>query len=97
MQVHRSGDEVVVFSRRLNDVTQAVPEIVEAVRALPGESFIFDGEVLSLTPEGRPQPFQITMRRFGRKLDVERMRAKLPLNPFWFDLLYLDGQSYNFV
>ncbi len=93
VQVHRSGDEVVVFSRRLNDVTQAVPEIVEAVRALPGESFIFDGEVLSLTPEGRPQPFQITMRRFGRKLDVERMRAKLPLNPFWFDLLYLDGQS----
>jgi ATP-dependent DNA ligase I len=93
VQVHRSGDEVAVFSRRLNDVTAAVPEIVEAVRALPGESLILDGEVLSLTPEGRPQPFQVTMRRFGRKLEVDRMRAELPLSPFWFDLLYWNGQS----
>lgn len=93
VQVHRSGDEVVVFSRRLNEVTQAVPEIVETVRALPGESLILDGEVLSMTPDGRPQPFQVTMRRFGRKLDVDLMRAELPLTPFWFDLLYLDGQS----
>jgi DNA ligase-1 len=82
-----------VFSRALNDVTPAVPEIVEAARQLPGRELIFEGEVLSLTPERRPQPFQITMRRFGRKLDLERMRAELPLTPFWFDLLYLDGQS----
>jgi DNA ligase 1 len=92
VQVHRSGDQVVVYSRSLNDVTNAVPEIVEAARALPAREFILDGETLSLTPAGRPQPFQITMRRFGRKLDVERMRAELPLSPFWFDLLYLDGQ-----
>ena len=91
VQVHRSGDEVVVFSRRLNDVTAAVPDIVEAVRALPGKDLILDGEVISLLPDGRPQPFQITMRRFGRKLDVERMRGELPLTPFWFDLLYLNG------
>jgi DNA ligase-1 len=93
VQVHRSGDEVAVYSRRLNDVTPAVPEIVEAVRALPGENLILDGEVLSLTPEGRPQPFQITMRRFGRRLEVDRMRAELPLTPLWFDLLYWNGQS----
>ncbi len=93
IQVHRSGDDVVVFSRALNDVTAAVPEIVEAVRALPGRDLILDGEALSLTPEGRPQPFQVTMRRFGRKLELERMRAELPLTPFWFDLLYLDGQA----
>jgi DNA ligase-1 len=93
VQVHRSGDEVAVFSRRLNDVTAAVPEVVEAARALPGESLILDGEVLSLTPEGRPQPFQVTMRRFGRRLEVERMRAELPLTPFWFDLLYWNGQG----
>jgi DNA ligase-1 len=54
---------------------------------------ILDGEVLSLTPDGWPQPFQVTMRRLGRKLDLDRMRAELPLQPFWFDLLYLDGQS----
>lgn len=92
VQVHRSGDDVRVYSRRLNDVTPAVPEIVEAVRALPAHDLILDGEVISLTPAGGPQPFQITMRRFGRKLDMERMRAELPLTPFWFDLLYLDGQ-----
>ena len=93
VQVHRSGDDVVVYSRRLNDVTAAVPELVEAVRALPGESLILDGEVLSLTPEGRPQPFQVTMRRFGRRLEVDRMRAELPLTPFWFDVLYWNGRS----
>jgi DNA ligase-1 len=91
VQVHRSGDDVVVYSRSLNDVTAAVPEVVEAVRALPAKDLILDGEVLSLLPDGRPQPFQVTMRRFGRKLDVDRMRAELPMTPFWFDLLYLNG------
>lgn len=93
VQVHRSGDRIAVYSRALNDVTSAVPEIVETVRTLPAGDLILDGEVLSLTPEGRAQPFQVTARRFGRKLDLDRIRAELPLTPFWFDLLYLDGQS----
>jgi len=93
IQVHRSGDEVLVYTRSLNDVTAAVPEVVEAARGLPGSDFILDGEVISLQPDGRPHPFQTTMRRFGRKLDVERMRKDLPLSPFWFDLLYLNGTS----
>jgi DNA ligase 1 len=92
VQVHRSGDDVRIFSRALNDVTAAVPEVVEAVRALPARDLILDGEVLSLTPDGRPQPFQVTARRFGRKLDLDRLRTELPLTPFWFDVLYLDGQ-----
>jgi DNA ligase-1 len=91
VQVHKSGKEVIVFSRALNNVTAAVPEVVEAVRAMPAQDLILDGEVLSLKPDGRPQPFQITMRRFGRKLDVAGLRAALPLTPAWFDLLYLDG------
>ena len=91
VQVHKSGDDVMVYSRSLKDVTPAVPEVVELVRALPAKNLILDGEVISLMPGGRPQPFQITMRRFGRKLDVERMRQELPMTPFWFDLLYLDG------
>ncbi len=91
VQVHKSGDRVVVFSRALNDVTAAVPEVVEAARALPASDLILDGEVIGLQPDGRPQPFQVTMRRFGRKLEVERMRAELPLRPFWFDLMYLNG------
>jgi DNA ligase 1 len=93
VQVHRSGDDVMVYSRSLNDVTAAVPEIVEAARALPGNDFILDGEIISLGTDGGPNPFQQTMRRFGRKLDVQRMRTELPLSPFWFDVLYLDGTS----
>jgi len=91
VQVHKSGDDVRVFSRALNDVTAAVPDIVEAARSLPARNVILDGETLSLRADSRPQPFQVTMRRFGRKLDVERMRTELPLTPFWFDVLYLDG------
>lgn len=91
VQVHRSGDDVIVYSRSLNDVTAAVPEVAEIVRALPAKDLILDGEVLSLLPGGRPQPFQVTMRRFGRKLDVAHMREELPMTPYWFDLLYLNG------
>ncbi len=93
VQVHKSGDRVAVYSRRMNDVTAAVPEIVSAVRAMPARDLILDGEVLSLDGEGRPQPFQVSMRRFGRKLDVDRMLTELPMTPFWFDLLYLNGGS----
>lgn len=93
IQVHKSGDEVAVYSRGRNEVTPALPEVVEIVRAMPARELILDGEVLSLLPDGRPRPFQVTMRRFGRKLDVERVRAELPLTPFWFDLLWADGGS----
>jgi len=91
VQAHKSGSDVMIFSRALNDVTAAVPEIVEAVRALPAKDLILDGEALSLKPDGRPQPFQVTARRFNRKLDLEKLRQELPLTPFWFDVLYLDG------
>ncbi len=91
IQVHKAGDEVRIFSRRLRDVTAAIPEIVERVRTLPVREAILDGEVLALQSDGTPQPFQVTMRRFGRKLDVARLRTALPVTPFVFDLLYLDG------
>jgi DNA ligase-1 len=91
VQVHKAGHEVRVFSRRLNEVTAAVPEIVEAVQGLPVREAILDGEAIALRPDGWPQPFQITMRRFGRKLDVAAMRQDLPLRSFFFDVLALDG------
>jgi DNA ligase 1 len=72
-------------------VSAAVPEVVQAVQALPAKDLILDGEVLSLDERGRPHPFQITMRRFGRKLEVERMAREQPVVPFWFDLMYLNG------
>ena len=93
VQVHKGGDEVRVFSRRLNEVTVAVPEVVEAVRALPARELILDGEVIALRADGTPHPFQVTMRRFGRKLDVDALRGELPLSPFFFDCLWLDGAS----
>jgi DNA ligase-1 len=86
VQLHKSGGDVRVFSRRLNDVTVAVPELVELAHALPARSLVLDGEALALRPDGSPHPFQVTMRRFGRRLDVERMREELPLTPFFFDV-----------
>ena len=93
IQVHKAGDLITAYSRTLRDVTPAVPEVVEAVRALSVREAVLDGEVIALGQGGTPQPFQITMQRFGRKLDVERLRAELPLTPFFFDLVYLDGSS----
>jgi DNA ligase 1 len=91
IQVHKAGDQVAVFSRRLNDVSAAVPELVESVRTLPARELILDGEVIALREDGTPHPFQVTMSRFGRRLDIARMRREIPLTPFFFDLLYLDG------
>jgi DNA ligase-1 len=91
IQVHRAGDEVRVFSRQLNDVTVRVPEVVDAARRLPLREVILDGEAIALRPDGTPLPFQVTMRRFGRKLDVARLSAELPLSAFFFDVLYADG------
>lgn len=93
VQVHREGDRVAVYTRNLNDVTDRVPEVVEAVRALPVRDAILDGEVIALGANERPQPFQVTMARFGRRLEIDQMRAELPLNVFFFDLLYRDGES----
>jgi ATP-dependent DNA ligase I len=92
VQVHKSGDEVRVFTRNLNDVTAAVPEIVAAVREVAVRSLILDGEVIALRPDGRPHPFQVTMRRFGRKLGVAEVRGELPLSVFFFDCLLRDGE-----
>jgi DNA ligase 1 len=91
VQVHKMGDEVRVFTRSLNEVTAAVPEVVEATRSAKAQSLILDGEAIALRPDGRPHPFQVTMRRFGRKLDVEAQRSELPLSVFFFDCLFRDG------
>jgi DNA ligase-1 len=92
IQLHKKGGEVRVYSRSLNEVTGAVPELVEQARAFDAASIILDGEVLALRPDGSPFPFQTTMRRFGRKLDVAAQRELLPLSPFFFDCLYLNGE-----
>jgi DNA ligase-1 len=91
VQVHKSPEGIRVYTRTLKDVTASVPEIVEALERVPARELILDGEAVALAPSGAPQPFQVTMRRFGRKLDVEAMRAELPLAVFFFDCLQRDG------
>ncbi|MBP7147791.1 MAG: ATP-dependent DNA ligase [Acidobacteria bacterium] len=93
VQVHKDGDEVRVFSRRLNEVTAAVPEIVEIARALPPRRLVLDGEAIALRDDGTPHPFQVTMRRMGRKENVAELRGELPLSPFFFDILHADGED----
>ena len=93
VQVHRDGERVRVYTRALNDVTESLPEIVRQVRSLPLRRVILDGECLALRDDGRPQPFQITMRRFGRRRDTAKLQNRLPLSAFYFDCLYLDDTS----
>jgi DNA ligase-1 len=66
---------------------------VEAARALPADAVILDGEAIALSNDGRPHPFQVTMSRFGSRLDVEQHRQRTPLSPFFFDCLHLDGDD----
>jgi len=91
IQVHKVDQEVRVYSRALRDVTLAVPEVVAIARAMPARTLVLDGEAIVLRPDGSPLPFQETMRRFGRKLDVDRLKMTLPITPMFFDALYLDG------
>ena len=93
IQVHRQDDRVAVYTRNLNEVTEAVPEVVEAVRNLPARELILDGEVIALAKDGRPLAFQDTMHRFGRRINVLKLREELPLSPFLFDILLIDGTT----
>ena len=93
IQVHRDGDDVAVFTRTLDPVGERMPEIVEAVRGLPLRSVILDGEAIALRPDGRPRPFQETAGRAASRGDVAAQRAEVPLTPFFFDVLHLDGRD----
>jgi DNA ligase-1 len=93
IQLHKAGDDVRVFTRHLQDVTDRVPEIVEWARALPLRELVVEGEAIALRPDGRPQPFQSTMSRFGRSKNVEAARAAMPLSSFFFDALLLEGDG----
>jgi ATP-dependent DNA ligase I len=91
VQVHKEAEQVTVFTRTLDDITARVPEIVEAVRALPARAVVLDGEAVALFPDGRPRPFQVTASRAGTQAEASALRGDVPLTPFFFDLLHLDG------
>lgn len=91
IQVHRDGDDVAVFTRTLDDVTDRVPEVVAAARSLPARRIVLDGEAIALRPDGRPLPFQVTSSRVARR-DAEATAA-IPLTTMLFDVLHVDGDD----
>jgi DNA ligase-1 len=91
VQIHRDGTEIRVFTRSLDDITARLPEVVELALALPVTTAVLDGEVIALTPDGRPRPFQVTASRVGSTADVAKARATVPLSIVLFDALHVDG------
>jgi len=93
-QVHKSGDDIRIFSRNLENMTASFPEIAEgARRQVVARTAIFEGEALAYNPlSDEYLPFQQTVRR-RRKHGVEETAAELPLRLFAFDILYADGES----
>lgn len=94
VQIHKHGDHVRIFSRRLTDATGSLPEIVETVitNVVAGEA-ILEGEVVAVDSSGSPIPFQHLMRRFKRVHAIEESAEQIPLKLYLFDVLYLDGES----
>jgi DNA ligase 1 len=84
---------VRLFTRTLDEVTDRMPEITEALAALDVETLVLDGEVIALGEGGRPQPFQVTGARTASSADVARLREEVPLTPYFFDVLHLDGDD----
>jgi DNA ligase-1 len=93
VQAHKYGGRVRVFTRSLDEITDRLPEVVEAVAALPVSSVVLDGEAIALEPSGRPRPFQETAARTASRLDVEGQRVQAPLTSYFFDVLHLDGKD----
>lgn len=93
IQIHREGDTVRIFSRRLSDVTESLPEIVAFARGLPATRFLLEGEVVAVDHAGRPLPFQDLMRRFRRVHDIEAASREIPLRLYLFDLLAVGQET----
>jgi DNA ligase-1 len=94
VQIHKSGDDIKVFSRRLTDVTDSLPEIVELARVnLKAKEAILEGEVVAVDSQGYPIPFQHLMRRFRRVHGIAGAAERIPLRLYLFDVLYLNGQD----
>ncbi|BCL32351.1 ATP-dependent DNA ligase [Streptomyces aurantiacus] len=93
VQVHRAGDDVRLYTRTLDDITDRLPELVSAAEELKGERFILDGEVIALDENGRPRSFQETAGRVGSRVDVATAAEAVPVSPVFFDVLSVDGQD----
>jgi len=91
IQIHKDGDDVAVYTRTLEDITQRVPEIAALARSLRAGRAVVDGEAVALRPDGRPHPFQVTSARTASQADVAAAAEGTPLDAFFFDIVHLDG------
>jgi DNA ligase 1 len=89
IQVHLAGDDVRIYTRNLNDVTDRLPGIVELVRSLPAAALVLDGEAVGVDEDDLPRTFQDTMRAFGQQDGT----AGAGLRSRFFDVLHLDGDD----
>ncbi len=92
VQIHCDAGQVSIFSRRLNEITPSLPEIVELMGRIAPRRLILDGEVIATDQAGRAIAFQELMRRFGRTRDIEKLRIEQPIRLFLFDVIALDGR-----
>jgi DNA ligase-1 len=94
VQIHKQGPDVRIFSRRLSDVTESLPEIVNLVQEkIQADATIMDGEVLAVDDQGKPFPFQVVMKRFGRTRDIEEAYKNTKLLLVLFDVLLINRIS----
>jgi DNA ligase 1 len=96
IQVHRVGDEVLIYTRTLKEISRLIPEVVEAALALDCTRCILDGELLALDDSGRPRNFQTVMSRFGRNIDKRHhpvLMDEVPVTPHYFDVLLVDDEA----
>tara|TARA_Y100000310_G_scaffold341779_1_gene442059 strand:- start:5 stop:1735 length:1731 start_codon:yes stop_codon:yes gene_type:complete len=94
IQVHKSKDKITLFSRRLENITEQFPDVIQYLeKQVQGKEYIIEGEVVAIDEQGKPLPFQVLMQR-RRKYDIEEYVKKIPVCFFLFELLYLDGKSY---
>ena len=91
-QFHKSGAICRMYSRKLEEVTNALPDVVDLLAKATDHDVILDGEVIAIR-DGRPMPFQTVLRRFRRKYGIEEIREEIRMIPNVFDLLYLDGET----
>ena len=88
VQIHRHGPTIDIFTRRLENIGHALPEISRYIQqSLPQEDFIVEGEII-VTREGKPISFQYILQRVRRKYEIEKMIEKIPLTIYLFDVLY---------
>ncbi len=93
IQIHKNKDEINIFSRRLENVTKNLPDIVEYAKKCIKSSAIIEGEIVAIDPKTKkPRAFQYLLKRFRRKYDIQKMAKEIPFETYIFDVLYARGR-----